>query len=217
MPVKAAPRALEDPQAGEVGAGAAAPVGREVDGGAGAGGDVPPVVVPKPPVDADSHMQVHEDGQAGGQLQPVLPVDPREAHRQYLAGQLPDSSAFYPPSASGASADVCRLRGTMNGQLLDRLEVAPPDPDTGSEEGDNDVNGNRRVRLFCGIYTMEKNHETQVKVSGCLISTCYYTTRCLSAHVYPSETPICLHLSVYLNTPMYIRTLTYTYLYRPPF
>ena len=67
-------------------------------------------------------------------------VNHRLAQEQYAKGLLPDTPGSNP----------CALNGLPHGKLLARVPVAAPvtAPD---------------VRVFCALYTMEKNHATNVK------------------------------------------------------
>ena len=67
--------------------------------------------------------------------------DPFLAHQRYLAGELPDRP----------DANACSLNKRPNGDLLSRvlIETIP----------------STSPKIFCGVYTMEKNHQTNVKAT----------------------------------------------------
>lgn len=67
--------------------------------------------------------------------------DPLLARRRYLAGEIPDEP----------DENACSLNNRPNGDLLSRVIV---------EEVPGDA-----PKVFCGIYTMEKNHPTNVKAT----------------------------------------------------
>ena len=71
---------------------------------------------------------------------PVPGLNHRFAQEQYASGTLPDIPGRSP----------CELNGLPHGKLLARIPIAAPvtAPD---------------VRIFCGLYTMEKNHATNVR------------------------------------------------------
>lgn len=62
------------------------------------------------------------------------------AQEQYASGALPDIPGRNP----------CELNDLPHGKLLARIPIAAPTPAPD-------------VRIFCGLYTMEKNHATNVK------------------------------------------------------
>ena len=70
-------------------------------------------------------------------------IDPFAIHRRFLAGEIPD------PSPSSSS---CSLNRKPNGDLLSRIKVESNEASAGP-------------KLFCGIYTMESNHATNVKAA----------------------------------------------------
>lgn len=76
-----------------------------------------------------------------------LVVDPTLAHREYLEGKLPDE---FPHFTGG---DACGIKNTGDGLLLSRIEV------NHNFDSNTETHG---VKIFCGIYTMEKNHATNV-------------------------------------------------------
>lgn len=88
------------------------------------------------PVDAHKSAQLNDRAVAVE----FKRVNPGLPHTQFLEGKLPDD---YDPQI------ICSIfNDKPNGQLLARVNVASP-----AVEG---------VRIFCGIYTMEKNHRTNV-------------------------------------------------------
>jgi len=68
-------------------------------------------------------------------------VDPFTAQNQYAAGLLPDDVS---------NSNACQFNGKPHGQLLQRINLAP---------------SSNEPKIFCGIYTYEKNHVTNVKAT----------------------------------------------------
>lgn len=100
----------------------------------------------------------------------ALPIDPTHLHRDYLAGLLPDRFDNDNSNINhNTKAGVCKLNGVPDGLLLARVHV---NMDYSDHINTGDVlNHNRlpvanshvqHVRIFCGIYTMAKNHATNV-------------------------------------------------------
>ena len=92
-----------------------------------------------------------EEREDHGQLPPVLvgehqheesSVDPELLHKRFMEGAVKDHF-----DAKAA----CELNGKPNGQILARIDIADPP--------------GKEIKIFCGIYTMEKNHETNVKAT----------------------------------------------------
>jgi hypothetical protein len=84
----------------------------------------------------------------------VTDIDPAIAHKQYLNHEIPD--VFATPGGS----DACSLQDRSDAKLLSRIhlhsEYDPLHPQYPI------VN---KIRLFCGIYTIKKTHETNVKAT----------------------------------------------------
>ena len=72
-------------------------------------------------------------------------IDPYVAQKQFAQGLLPD-----PPFTSG----TCDLNGTPNGNILAHMDLYPAPR---SE--------NNPPKILCGVYTMEKNHKTEVQAT----------------------------------------------------
>lgn len=74
-------------------------------------------------------------------------VNAHVAHEEFLRGSISDAdiSRLVSPTACD------RVKKTSNGRLLDRIHV-----------GSGDVSN---VKIFCGIYTIEKAHENNVKAT----------------------------------------------------
>lgn len=81
-------------------------------------------------------------------LKVMLPFDPTALHRDYLTGNLVDTFE------SLANHKHCDLNDKPNGLLLARVRV-----------NQQYASHNTGVKIFCGVYTMEKNHETNVKAT----------------------------------------------------
>ena len=73
-------------------------------------------------------------------------VHPYTAQEQYEKGLVPD-----PPSTP---TSACALNDRPHGKLLAYMTLQPP-----AKKEDNPP------RIFCGIYTMEKNHKTNVQAT----------------------------------------------------
>ena len=69
-------------------------------------------------------------------------MSPYVAQEQYKSGKLPDI----------VSPNPCFLKKNANGKLLDNIHIEQPIP---TRPGN---------RLFCGTYTYEKNHATNVRI-----------------------------------------------------
>jgi hypothetical protein len=84
----------------------------------------------------------------------VTDIDPAIAHKQYLNHEIPD--VFATPG----NGDACSLQDRSDAKLLSRIhlhsEYDPLHPQYPI------VN---KIRLFCGIYTIKKTHETNVKAT----------------------------------------------------
>jgi hypothetical protein len=78
-----------------------------------------------------------------------LNVNPFLTQQQYSSGQLTEEENLTAQKSGGA----CYMKGRPNGDLLDRIVVA------------SHPTGSPPIRIFCGIYTMEKNHATNVKAT----------------------------------------------------
>ena len=106
----------------------------------------PPIVPPAAPVVGAAAVIPAPPVIPGGD-QPAYPLtvpglNHRLAQEQYAQGLLPDVLGSNP----------CQLNGLPHGSLLARVPVAPPAPAPAPA-----------VRIFCALYTMEKNHATNVK------------------------------------------------------
>ena len=77
---------------------------------------------------------------------PSSDVNPFAAQEQYALGELPD-----PPSTP---TTACSLNDRPHGKLLAYMKLHPA-PDTADHP----------PRIFCGIYTMESNHKTNVQAT----------------------------------------------------
>lgn len=69
-------------------------------------------------------------------------MSPYVAQEEYKAGKNPDI----------VGKDPCFLQNNANGKLLDNIHIEKPVP---TRPGN---------RLFCGTYTFEKNHATNVRI-----------------------------------------------------
>lgn len=100
--------------------------------------EVAPIVqmnAPKPPL---------EQNDAG--------IDVYTSQKQFAAGLLPD------PGSNPSDVEVnCALNGKPNGEMMSRFILHNAD--------DLKKAGGREYRIFCGIYTYEKNHDTNVKAT----------------------------------------------------
>lgn len=87
-----------------------------------------------------------------------MTVDPEFLQKEFRAGRVPDYK-----DGGGAVVtenNLCEPVDHADAQLLSRITVA-------SSEGSSlnvDADG-KDLRIFCGIYTMEANHETNVKAT----------------------------------------------------
>eukprot|EP01036_Dinobryon_divergens_P028475 gene28475-37425_t len=77
-------------------------------------------------------------------------VDALLAHREFLEGKLPN---VFAEKSNGQ--DACELKNRDHGRLMSRIKLRISDVPVGGQG----------IRLFCGIYTMEKNHDTNVKAT----------------------------------------------------
>lgn len=87
-----------------------------------------------------------------------MTVDPEYLQKQYRAGQVPD----YVDGAGTVVAEnnQCEPMDRGDAQLLSRIHVAS------SEERNLNVDADGKpLRIFCAIYTMESNHDTNVKAT----------------------------------------------------
>lgn len=74
-------------------------------------------------------------------------VDPYTLQKKVAAGLVPESTV----SSNGEA--VCDLNNKPHGELLARVNIATPAPGAALDDS---------VKIFCGIYTMEKNHASNV-------------------------------------------------------
>ncbi len=97
-----------------------------------------------------------EDNNSNNAPAKELPVDPHALHRDYLEGKVPDDLAIQ------EQRDTCSIKDTADGQILSRIQIHP---DYSSEALKAKSEGERGARIFCGIYTMEKSHKTNVRAT----------------------------------------------------
>ena len=90
---------------------------------------------PPQPIISDTNSVIHEHV-----------IHPYTAQEQYEKGLVPD-----PPSTSSSA---CALNDRPHGKLLAYMTLHPP-----AKKEDNPP------RIFCGIYTMEKNHKPNVQAT----------------------------------------------------
>jgi hypothetical protein len=117
--------------------------GKEKQGGGG-GSVVPPVAFISPPVLPPKPADV---------MQNVVDINPGIVHKQYLANKISDTFTTQ-------YHDHCALNDRPDGLLLARVKVHEEYNPLSSQY--SIVN---KIRLFCGIYTMKKNHESNVKAT----------------------------------------------------
>ena len=90
------------------------------------------------------------------QLHGPMTVDPTLLHREYLEGNVPDKPT---------GGDQCQLKGKPEGNMLSRIPVADMEGPTHKAHGSYLDSNGKPLRIFCGIYTMEKNHGTNVEAT----------------------------------------------------
>ncbi len=107
-----------------------------------------PVVKPQPPAAPGGGGDPDDPNSLN-----AIDVNEKIAHEQYLSDQIPDVFAT-------VNNDVCHLNDRSDGQLLSRIKV---------HEEYNPLHPSysiaNKVRLFCGIYTLKKSHQTNVKAT----------------------------------------------------
>ena len=90
---------------------------------------------------SSSSVKLQLAPKADSKITVVSAVDPFTAQKQYAAGLLPDDVG---------NTNACQFNGKPHGQLLQRITLA---------------SSSNEPKIFCGIYTYEKNHETNVKAT----------------------------------------------------
>lgn len=95
-----------------------------------------------PTTGSSSVLQKSEDIKNNDTPQESDKVDPYVAQKLLADGKL-----------SFNGRDACSIHGKPHGELLSHVAIA------------NNDHSARKVRIFCGIYTMAKNHETNVKAT----------------------------------------------------
>lgn len=80
----------------------------------------------------------------------TIKIDPFVAQKEYSNGILSEPIPLSASSKIPSVTDICQFNNKPHGQLLNIITTNKPNND---------------VRLFCGIYTMEKNHETNVRAT----------------------------------------------------
>lgn len=104
------------------------------------------------------------------QFKAPMTIDPNKLHREYIAGNMPDRVSSFGDLVK--TDDQCTLKGKPEGKMLTHVKQAgfdsihsPYHHLAGHEPGTSlDSDGNQ-LRIFCGIYTMEKNHKTNVEAT----------------------------------------------------
>ena len=86
----------------------------------------------------------------------MLRTDPYVSQRQYHDGLLPDPMSTETGATTRA---MCQMSGKPNGNLLDRVHIAPHIPSI------NPNTNQPAPRIFCGIYTMESKHHDNVQAT----------------------------------------------------
>jgi hypothetical protein len=117
--------------------------------------EVKKVAQPPPPPQQQRDPKAHMDT-----VETPFDVDPQLVHSQYLQSQaetspIPDIFPGYNPSNN-----YCEVNDRADRQLLSHISVHHEfSPVVSSSSDYNQLN---HIKIFCGIYTMAKNHGTNV-------------------------------------------------------
>ena len=120
-----------------------------------------PVDLPLPPKIPEMSEKESEMMKIDVMIHAPLTVNPEYLQEQYKAGEVPDHLNFNREvGENGRQGDEhhqCAPMDKADAQLLSRVVIHP-------SAGNVDSDG-KAVRIFCGIYTMESSHETNVKAT----------------------------------------------------